>query len=59
VTNVRALVRSNRRLTVRIIGSELDLNHEIVYDILAEEVVMREICAKLVPRNLTNEQKEN
>ena len=46
-------------MTVRIIGSELNLNHEIVYDILTEELVMREICAKLVPRNLTNEQKEN
>ena len=34
VTKVRDLVRSDRRLTVRMIGSELNLNHQTVHDIL-------------------------
>jgi len=41
------------------IGSELNLNHRTVHDILTEEMGMRKICAKLVPKYLTNEQKEN
>jgi len=58
-TKVRAFVGSDRLLTVRMIGSELNLNHQTVHDILTEELGMRKICAKLVPKNLTNEQKEN
>jgi histone-lysine N-methyltransferase SETMAR len=41
------------------IGSELNLNHPTIHDILTEELGMRKICAKLVPKNLTNEQKQN
>jgi len=59
VTKVRALVRSDRPLLARIIGSELSLNDQTVHDILTEEVGMRKICAMLVPKNFTNEQKEN
>ena len=40
VTKVRAFVRSDRRLTVRMIGGELNLNHRIVHDILTEELGM-------------------
>jgi hypothetical protein len=45
VIKVRALVRSDRRLTVRIIGSELNLNHQTVHSILTEEFGMQKICA--------------
>ena len=59
VTKVRSLIRSVRRMTVRMIDSELNLNHQTIHDILTEELGMQEICAKLFPKNLTNEQKEN
>jgi len=59
VTKVRALMRSDQCLTVRMIGSELNLNHQTVHDILTLELGMPKICAKLVPKNLTNKQKEN
>jgi len=59
VTRVRALVRSDRCLTVRMIGSELNLNHQTAHDILTDELVMQKICAKLVLKILTNEQREN
>jgi len=56
---VGALVRSDRRLTVRMIASELNLNHTTVHHISREEVAMKKLCAKFVPKNLTMEQEEN
>jgi len=41
------------------IGSDLNLNHPTIHDILTEELGIWKICAKPVPKNLTNEQKEN
>ena len=59
VTEVRALMMSDRRLTVRMIGCELNLNHQTIHDIMTRELGMQKICAKLVPKYLTNKQKEN
>ena len=41
---------SDRRLTVRMIVSELNLSHRTVHDILTEQLCMRQISAKLVPK---------
>jgi bacillopeptidase F (M6 metalloprotease family) len=38
VTKVRALVRYDRHLTVTMIGSELNLNHQTIHNILTEEL---------------------
>jgi len=54
---VRELVRSNRRLTVRMIADEVKVNREAVRRILTEELGMGKICAKMVPRNLTEQQR--
>jgi len=59
VTKVRDLVRYYRRLIVRIISSVLNLNRQTVHEILTFELGIQKICAKLVPKILTNEQKEN
>ena len=59
VIEVRALVRSDQCLTVRMISRELNLNHQTIHDILIEELGIWKICAKLVPKNITNKQKEN
>ena len=40
------------------VGSELNLNHRTVHDIWTEKFGMQNICAKLVPKILSNEQKE-
>lgn len=58
VERIRDLVRSDRRLTVRLIA-ELNLNHTTVHQILTNELGMKKICAKMVPKNLTPQQKEN
>jgi hypothetical protein len=41
VPNVRTLVKCDRHLTVRMISSELNLNHQTIYNILTEELGMR------------------
>jgi len=37
----------------------LNLNRQTVHEILTLELGMQKICAKLVPKILTNEEKEN
>jgi len=59
VERVRSLVRSDHRLTLRMISSELNLNRFTVHQILTQDLDMRNVCAKIVPKNLTTEQKAN
>ncbi|GFS53965.1 uncharacterized protein TNCV_3761831 [Trichonephila clavipes] len=53
VVRVRDLVRSDRRLTVRMVGEELNLNHTTVHQISTNELKMRKICTKMVLKNLS------
>ena len=46
-------MRENRRLTVRSIAEQVNIDSETVRKILTEEV-----CAKVVPKELTKEQKQ-
>ena len=52
-------VRSDRRLTLRMISSGLNLNRFTVHHILTQDLDMRKVFAKMVPKNLTTEQKNN
>ena len=54
----RQKVRSDRRLTVRMIVDELGVNTKRVWRITTEDLGMRKICAKIVPRLLNEGQKE-
>jgi DNA-directed RNA polymerase sigma subunit (sigma70/sigma32) len=58
VNRVRTLVRSDRRLGLRVIAEELNKNRETVRQIEKEDLEMRKISAKIVPRILTHDQKE-
>ena len=40
------------------IADEVNVNQEAVRRILSEELGMRKICAKMVPRNLTQQQRD-
>ncbi|GFX21018.1 HTH_48 domain-containing protein [Trichonephila clavipes] len=53
VVRVQDPVRSDRRLTVRMIAEELNLNHITVHQILTSELKMRKICTKMIPKNLS------
>ena len=58
VDGVRTLVRSDQRLGVRVIAKELNMNGETVRQIVKEDLGMRKISAKMVPRILTHDQKQ-
>ena len=59
VERVRSLVGSDRRLTLRMISSELNLNRFTGHQILTQDLDMRKVYAKMVPKNLTTEQMAN
>jgi len=58
IAKVRQIVCENRRLTVRSIAEQMDIDKETVRKILTEDLDMREVCAKLVPKELTEKQKQ-
>ena len=55
--NVRDVIRKERKLGIRAVAEEVNLDRESVRRILKEELNMRNFCAKMVPK-LSDEQKE-
>ena len=55
---VKQLVRAYRRLMVRMIASEMSISKETVWRIITENLGMRKIGAKMVPKLLSDDQKE-
>jgi len=51
-------VCENRRLTVRSIAEQVNINRETVRKILTEDLDMQKVYAKMVPKELTKEQKQ-
>jgi len=51
-------VRENRRLTVRSIAEQVNIYRETVRKILTEDLDMGKVCEKMVPKELTEEQKQ-
>ena len=58
VERVRQKVRSNCRLTVRMIADELGMNSERVWRNIMQDLGMRKICTKTIPKLLKEGQKE-
>ena len=58
VERVRQKVPSDRHLTVRMIADELGMNSNRVWRINTEDLGMRKICAKMVPKLLNERQNE-
>ena len=56
---VRAVMAKDRQLSVRMIAEETVLDKNAVHRILTDHLHMGKICAKLVPKNLSVEQKAN
>jgi predicted transcriptional regulator len=59
VDAVMSVLNRDRRLTVRMIAEELGLAKTVAHEIVTQELMMRKVCAKLVPKNLSSEQKEH
>jgi len=51
-------LRENHRLTVRSIAEQVNIDRETDRKILTEDLDMRTVCAKMVPKELTEEQKQ-
>jgi len=58
IAKVRQIVHENRRLTIRSIGEQVNIDRETVRKIFKEDLDMRKVCTKMVPKELTEEQKQ-
>jgi len=58
IANIGQIMRENRRLTLRSIAEQVNIDRETVRKILTEDLDMRKVCAKMVPKELTEEQKQ-
>jgi histone-lysine N-methyltransferase SETMAR len=58
VDRVQTLVRSDRRLGVRVIAEELNMNRKTVRQIVNIDLGKRKFSAKMVPRILTHDTKQ-
>ena len=53
----RGKVRSDRRITIKMIADELSANNERVRRIITKDLSIKKICAKMVPKFLNDQQK--
>ena len=58
VQRVREVLNSDRRLSVRLIADMVGIDKMTAHVIITENLAMRKICAKLVPKVLTDDQKQ-
>ena len=58
LVKVKNLLSSDRRLSVRMISEFLNLPKTDVHEIVTENLGIRKVCAKLVPKVLTDELKD-
>ncbi len=54
----RKVLNSDRRLSIRLIADRMNLNYGTVFQMVTEDLMMRKVCAKLVPKVLTDDQKQ-
>ena len=58
IAKVRTIVRDNRRLTVQDIADDCGISVGSCDVILTDDLHMKRVCAKFVPRLLTDDQRE-
>ena len=60
IAKVRQIFRENHRLTVRSIAEQVNIDRETVRKILTtrKDLDMRKVCVKMVPKDLTEEQRQ-
>lgn len=57
IARVRECLQADRRVTIRMLADQVGINKETIRQILHENLGMRKLCAKMVPKVLTPEQK--
>ena len=58
IAKVRQILRENRRLTVSSTAEQVNIDRETIRKILIEKIYMKKVCAKMVPKELTEEKKQ-
>ena len=58
IERVKQMVHAEGRLTVRMITEELSINKDTVWSIVTENLEMCKVCAKMVPKLLAEDQKQ-
>ena len=58
IERVKQMVRADCQLMVRMIAEELSINKDTVWSIITENLVMCNVCAKMVPKLLSEDQKQ-
>jgi len=58
IAKICQIVRENRWLTIRNIAEQVNIDRETIRKILTEDLDIRKVCAKMIPKELTEEQKQ-
>jgi transposase len=58
IENVRQLIQCDRRMTIVELAQEIGISIGAIHAILSDDLKMRRVSAKFVPRQLTTDQKE-
>ena len=58
IERVRQLVNADKRITLAILSEELGINEYSVHEILRKDLKMRKLGSRIVPRKLSDEQKQ-
>jgi kynureninase len=59
MAQTREFFWEERRLSIRMIAEMVNMDKETIRQILHDLLNMRKICARMVPKNLTQEHKDN
>ena len=59
VEDARAMILENRRVTIDEWSNHFEISHGSAYDIIHNRLGFRKVCAGWVPKQLTEEQKNN
>jgi hypothetical protein len=57
VDRVGAFIRQDRRLTIRMIADELNINESTVHRTVTQDLNLRKVCADMVPKIWNDDQK--
>jgi len=58
IAKIRQIVRENRPPSVRSIEEQVNIDRETARKIVTEDLDMRKVCSKMVPKELTEKQKQ-
>lgn len=57
VSEINEILRRDRRMSIQIVAGTVNVDKESVRNILHDELNIKKVCAKFVPKNVTPDQK--